>query len=78
MKPGNDLGCAELRLSPGCVLASGAVAVPSGGFRAPPASFARAQRGSRTHGNDLDRKWLELRVLCRSGPKGCQMQLPQV
>ena len=80
MKPGNDLGRAGLRLSAGCVFASGevAAAVPPGGFRPRRDSFARAQRGNRTHGNDLGRKWLELRVIGSSSPKGRQMQLPQV
>ena len=64
MKPGNDLSRAGLRLSAG-VFASGEVAAPalSGGLKPRRDSFARAQRGNRTHGNDLGRKWPELRVI---------------
>jgi hypothetical protein len=55
----------------------GAAVLP-GGVKPRRDSFARAQRGSRTHGNDFDRNWLELRVLCSSRAKGCQMQRTQV
>ena len=63
MKLGNDFGRAGLHLFAGCIFASGAAAAPPGGFRPRRDSFARAERGKRTHRNDLDRKLLELRAL---------------